>query len=378
MKKTRMMVPALAASIAIATPLTYVPVATAGVAQPPAVSPQLPPSQITADLPANVQEETGYLTSQDGKGTQIFWRSQKVPNAQGTVVLVHGAAEHSGRYDYVANRLLQAGYNVYRNDHRGHGKTAQANEGTLGYVDDFHNLVDDMNLVVQKAKAENPNQKTFMLGHSMGALAAQFYGIKYPGQIDGFVTNGGGAPFNKSGRNEPGQNITPRDITDAQRAMGTNIWDRLPVDQLTTFNQQLANMALPNNVALRLPSLPLTGKIKVPNAFSDGVASDPAVTAEYETDPLVSKNLTLGMIQQMAVSGVYSAINASNFTAPTLIMHGTQDGLVPNYFAQSWYNGIGSQDKELINWEGQYHEVFNEPAKVEAMDKTIEWFNNRV
>ncbi|MES6484246.1 alpha/beta fold hydrolase [Cutibacterium acnes] len=47
-----------------------------------------------------------------------------VPNAKGAVVIVHGAAEHSGRYDYLAKRLNDAGYSTYRFDHRGHGRSA--------------------------------------------------------------------------------------------------------------------------------------------------------------------------------------------------------------------------------------------------------------
>ncbi|MBV7303102.1 alpha/beta hydrolase [Corynebacterium sp. TAE3-ERU2] len=327
---------------------------------------------------AQVQVQEGYMTSTDGKGTKIWWKSQTQPNARGTVVVIHGAAEHSGRYDYVSNRLLDAGYNVYRLDHRGHGKSALPELGNAvvrGHIDDFHYLVDDMNQLVNKAKSENPGMKTFMLGHSMGALAAQFYGIKYPGQIDAFVTNGGGAPLNFSGVNNPGQTITPEAITETQRNAQPSIYESLPFRELTTFNAHMVNEMIPGRRDIHMPSPLGSDLIQVPNAFTDGVASDPAVTAEYQTDPLVNKKISLGMAEQMAFAGFYDAANADLFTAPTLIMHGSKDGLVPPYFAQDWYNAIGSADKELIYWEGQMHEVLNEPAKHEAMDKVIDWLN---
>lgn len=330
---------------------------------------------------ADVTVHDGYLTSQDGKGTQIYWKSQTIPNAKATVVVVHGAAEHSGRYEYVADRLLNAGYNVYRMDHRGHGKSALPELGnavTRSHIDDFHSIVDDMNLVVQKAKAEQPGIKTLMLGHSMGALAAQFYGIKFPGQIDAFVTNGGGAPLNLTGVNNPGQTITPEAITEEQRNADPSLFDALPLDAMTAFNARMAAEAIPGRTNVHVPSAPGTDLIKVPNMFTKGVATDPAVAAQYKTDPLVNKDLSLGMIQQMAFAGFYDAVNADQFTAPTLIMHGTKDGLVPPYFARDWYNAIGSQDKQLIYWEGQMHEVFNEPAKGQAMDTVIDWFNNHL
>ena len=67
-----------------------------------------------------VSDEDGYFDSQRGQGVKIYYRKQKVANPRGAVVLAHGVSEHSGRYDYVAKRLLDAGYNVYRGDHRGH------------------------------------------------------------------------------------------------------------------------------------------------------------------------------------------------------------------------------------------------------------------
>ncbi len=333
-------------------------------------------ADVQTEVQSQVQVNEGYMTSNDGKGTKIWWKSQTHPNAKGTVVVIHGAAEHSGRYEYVTDRLIDAGYNVYRLDHRGHGKSALpelGNKVVRGHIDDFHYIVDDMNQLVQKAKSENPGLKTYMLGHSMGALAAQFYGIKYPGQIDAFVTNGGGAPFNFSGVNNPGQTITPEAITEKQRNSQPSIFERVPLRELTTFNAHMLNEMIPGRTDIHMPSPLGTDILQVPNAFTGGVASDPAVAAEYQTDPLVNKKLSLGMAEQMAFASFYDAVNADLFTTPTLIMHGTHDGLVPPYFSQDWYNAINSQDKELIYWEGQMHEVLNEPAKHEAMDKVIDW-----
>ncbi|WP_018117788.1 alpha/beta hydrolase [Corynebacterium mastitidis] len=349
--------------------------ALAGLTPAAAVEPQQAPANPAVAAPQAAVNE-GFFTSTDGKGTQVYWKSQTVPNAKGNVIVVHGAAEHSGRYDYVADRLLADGYNVYRLDHRGHGKTAEAGNSVVrGHIDDFHYLVDDVHTLTQQAKAENPNVKTFMLGHSMGALAAQFYGIKYPGDVAGIVTNGGGAPINLSGRNEAGPVVTPEEITQKQRELDPTLSERLPLTQLTTFNTMLAQQVLPGRADVHVPSLPLSDQIQVPNAFTDGVASDPEVSAQYQNDPLVNQKLSLGMVQQMAFAGFYDGVNADLFNTPTLIMHGTKDGLVPSYFAQDWYNGISSPDKEIVYWEGQMHEVFNEPAKGQAMDKVIDWLN---
>lgn len=100
-----------------------------------------------------VSDEDGYFDSAHGHGVKIYYRTQKVANPRGAVVLAHGVSEHSGRYDYVAKRLLDAGYNVYRVDHRGHGKSAGGSV-PLGHIDNFQYILDDFDHVVDMAKEE--------------------------------------------------------------------------------------------------------------------------------------------------------------------------------------------------------------------------------
>ena len=67
------------------------------------------------------------LASDDG--VDVFcrrWLPTGKPRA--AVVVVHGAAEHSGRYARVAELLQGEGYAVYTLDLRGHGHTS----GTTG------------------------------------------------------------------------------------------------------------------------------------------------------------------------------------------------------------------------------------------------------
>jgi hypothetical protein len=92
----------------------------ASIATVPAVAADKAPAPATATVQSKLI--TGYTTSTDQWGTKLFFRKNIVPNAKGAVVIVHGAAEHSGRYDYLAKRLNDAGYSTYRFDHRGHGK----------------------------------------------------------------------------------------------------------------------------------------------------------------------------------------------------------------------------------------------------------------
>lgn len=363
---------------ALALSLTLV----AGPALAPAGQALLPSASAADVATPEVKVEDGYFTSNDGKNTKIYWKTNKVANAKGTVVVLHGAAEHQGRYDYVTQKLNEAGYNVYRMDHRGHGRSALPeldNRIPRGHIDDFHFMADDVNILVQKAKGENPGQKTFMLGHSMGALLSEFYGIKYSGQVDGIVTTGGGAAFNLSGQSQAGyaEHVTPDQITEAQKQLAPTVYELLPWHELTSFNDPLAAQAYKGNKDLRLPSLAVTGLMQTPNIFTGATSIDPAVAEQYKTDPLVNKTVSVGMAQQLAVAAVYDSVNAASFTTPTLAIHGTKDTLVPPFFDENWYSAIGSKDKELIYMHGQMHEIMNEPTKDQSISKIISWIDER-
>ncbi|MGH2555701.1 MAG: alpha/beta fold hydrolase, partial [Actinomycetota bacterium] len=72
-------------------------------------------------------------------GTEIFVRTWPVAEAKAVVVITHGVAEHSGRYEHVAQALNAAGYSVFAYDHRGHGRS-------VGFPAD---MGDDLDQLVQ-------------------------------------------------------------------------------------------------------------------------------------------------------------------------------------------------------------------------------------
>jgi alpha-beta hydrolase superfamily lysophospholipase len=60
--------------------------------------------------------------------------------AAGTVLIVHGLAEHRGRYAYVQQKLADAGYVSHAIDLRGHGEA----DGFPGKIDSPDELIDDV------------------------------------------------------------------------------------------------------------------------------------------------------------------------------------------------------------------------------------------
>jgi alpha-beta hydrolase superfamily lysophospholipase len=105
------------------------------------------------------------------------WSTTQPPRA--VVQIVHGLAEHAGRYARLAQALNAAGYAVYANDHRGHGKTAKSAEdlGFFAEQNGWQHVVDDLWQVNRHTASAHPGVPIVMLGHSMGStLAEQFMG----------------------------------------------------------------------------------------------------------------------------------------------------------------------------------------------------------
>jgi alpha-beta hydrolase superfamily lysophospholipase len=90
------------------------------------------------------------------------------------VQIAHGASEHAGRYERLARELTGAGYGVYANDHRGHGRTAGSLERFgIASHDNWNRLVDDARLLTERIADAHPGRPIVLLGHSMGSLVAQ-------------------------------------------------------------------------------------------------------------------------------------------------------------------------------------------------------------
>lgn len=134
------------------------------------------------------------FTFKDEEGIEIFvykWLPEGVINVKGAVQISHGMAETAARYERFAEDLTKAGYIVYANDHRGHGRTAGSVEN-VGYCgqDGFNWMVKDMRRLNSIISDENPDIPIFLLGHSMGSMLSQTYIENYGDTINGVILSG--------------------------------------------------------------------------------------------------------------------------------------------------------------------------------------------
>lgn len=132
-------------------------------------------------------------TLQTADGVQLFlhlWAPDAPP--RGIVQIVHGLAEHGGRYARFAEALTAAGWAVIADDHRGHGQTAQAaaEVGHFADEDGWNKAVADVEAVGNLARARWPGCKLVRFGHSMGSSLTLHALSRFPGSVDAAILSG--------------------------------------------------------------------------------------------------------------------------------------------------------------------------------------------
>lgn len=260
-------------------------------------------------------------------GVDLFTKANPVTSPRAAVLIVHGLAEHLGRYDHVVDQLNNFGYTVYRFDNQGHGRSG----GEQGFIDDFNQFIDDADILVERIIRENPGIPVFMLGHSMGGFITAAYGVKYPGKLTGQILSGAA------------------------------------VTVLPLFKpfQEIDFETEPRN--------------KVPNELSVLICRDKSVVEAYDNDPLVLKETCQKLLGEVFINGATWLTQAlASYQYPCLILHGGDDRIVTPEASQYMYNTILSTDKTLTLYKGFFHEILNEPGNAKVIEDIHQWIDQRI
>ncbi|WP_433604445.1 alpha/beta hydrolase [Dactylosporangium sp. CA-139114] len=272
-----------------------------------------------------MQREELALTG--GGGVRIVYDAwQPEAGATGVVVLAHGMGEHARRYDHVVERLGDLGLAVYAPDHRGHGRS----EGKRLLARSISEYTRDLHVLFNEVRGRHPGQVPFLIGHSMGAMIALAYALDHQADLRGLVLSG--TPV------LPGKGIAKPAIAVA-KVLG--------------------------RIAPGTPVQTLPSKL---------ISKDPAVVAKYDADPLVHHGkvpagLGGAMLTQMAVF----QRRLPELTLPTLVLHGSEDGLVDAESSRLIAERAGADDLTLHLYEGLHHEVYNEPERDRVLNDLIGW-----
>jgi len=265
-----------------------------------------------------------------GKGRSLFCRAWLPREPERLLVLVHGYAEHSGRYEHLGAWLAARGCAVHAYDHQGHGRS----DGVRGHVRRFADLLDDLEIFLSRARQEQPGLRAFLVGHSMGGLVvAAFVRERHP-ELVGAVTSGAA----------------------------------LRLAEAPSGPQLLALRLLRRVVPRFAPRRPIA-----PEALS----RDPEVGRAYLEDPLVFRRMSLSLAAEIFDAGRRTLEGAAEVRLPMLLLHGGADPLCPASGSRAFFEQLGTPGSDLRIYSGLRHEIFNEPEKESVFADLLGWVRER-
>lgn len=255
------------------------------------------------------------------------WLPEKDPKA--VLFIVHGLAEHSGRYMNLVNHFVPLGYAIYGVDHIGHGKS----DGLRVYVEQFEDFTDTLKDFSHMIRDWQPKKPLFLIGHSMGGLISSIFLLDHQDELSGAVLSG--------------PSVKVPDMS-----------------SVTILAGKLFSTLMPKLGLLALEA--------------DGVSRDPAVVQAYLNDPLVyTGKITARLAAELLKAMKRAEVDASKITLPILIAQGSEDRLVDPDGAQMLHDTVGSVDKTLKIYDGLYHEIFNEPEHQKVLGDVEAWLESR-
>jgi alpha-beta hydrolase superfamily lysophospholipase len=273
----------------------------------------------------------------DAKGVTIHYYTWAAAKPKGVVQLVHGLGEYATRYERLAQALVAAGYSVYADDHRGHGRTGVeqhlGNMKLLGKLGPggLRATTEEVRQLTTILRTENAGLPVAILGQSWGSLMIQDILNHHAGDYEAAVLTG-------TAYRQPGS-MNAGNLNAKHKHLGT------------------------------------TG--------SEWLSRDTAVSQAFLEDPLTFYADTLklfGLIDGLRLFGVPTKHIEKDI--PLLIAIGSDDSLggekSVRTLAEKYIERSKLTDVEVIVYDGARHEIFNETNRDEVLRDLIAWLDGRL
>lgn len=263
---------------------------------------------------------TATVPARDGSSlNERYWPA--VGESRGSVLIIHGLAEHSGRYERTGTILAATGLDVAAFDLRGFG----ASDGRRAYLSSWDVWLDDLQDRLAALRTRADGRPVVLLGHSMGGLVCLSYAESDRPQPDLFILS---SPW--------------------------------LADHVPQWRRTLARV-----LGRLLPTL------SVANGFDGSTLSrDPAVGAEYRVDPLAHHRTTVGLGRELLLAQERALAGLGSRHVPTLVLHGGADPLVP-VESSAVLATLPGVDRKV--YPGLRHETLNEPEGPQVAADIAVW-----
>lgn len=289
-------------------------------------------------------------------GAELYVRAWLVDHPKAIVQILHGMAEHGGRYERLAQALAAAGFSTYAHDHRGHGRSIAEGmpPGHMADNDSWNRIVEDAHGVNREIAKRHPGVPIIVLGHSMGSFVLQQLLFEHPRDMIG-------AALSASNGKPPPIATVGKLVARVERArVGKR--NPSPILQRLTFGEYNKAFA---------PA----------RTEFDWLSRDPAEVDAYVDDPLcgfaVSTQVWIDMLQGLDRIAKPSNVAKVPKEMPLYLFAGDRDpvgdfgkGMKRLHDA---YKRAAIFDVRLKLYPEGRHEMLNEINRQQVMDDFIEW-----
>ena len=306
-------------------------------------------------------------------GAVLYLRRWQTASPKAVLHIVHGMAEHSGRYDRLARRLTEEGIEVWAADQRGHGKTSENRQndpskgGLLGHCangDGFSRVTADIDILNRKIKSEHPEIPLFLLGHSWGSFIAQ----NYLENFEGRSSAEGEKPVLLSGCILSGT----RGPGGAKIALG---------GPAMTFLALILGESKGSAIAKAAADGPYNKPFRPNRTNFDWLSRDDAEVDAYVSDPFCGMLCSVGFYRDMAMAlkRIHRPEEMGKIRKeiPIFIFSGSADpvgdmGESPAALAVA-YRHLKINDLETVLYPDARHEPLHETNRDEVTESLLSW-----
>ncbi|MEK6218118.1 MAG: lysophospholipase [Psychrobacter sp.] len=276
-----------------------------------------------------------------------------------TLLIVHGMAEHSGRYADFAQFLADNGIAVATYDQLGHGKTIKSAKewGFFGIEHPVQSLLKDVIVMADSLKTRHPNVPHFVMGHSMGSFIVRNVLKHHARNFSGVILMG------------------TADTNPLTKVL-------LPVHKI------LAKAApkKPNNLSANLMNKVLNSKLnnRISSSPFAWLNEDAAAVEAYEADPMTGFDftnngfLTLFTLMEAGLHKNWAMTIAKDF--PLLLVSGENDPIGDmGRGIRKIANRLDKQHFEHVAvrlYPHMRHEPLHEQNKEQVYQDILNWINS--
>lgn len=276
------------------------------------------------------RRETQIELSEAGERYRRSWLPSE---PRRVMVLAHGYAEHTGRYDEMAMYFAERGFAVHAYDQAGHGRTA----GARGHVDRFDRLVDELARFIELVQLDHPGLPVTLVGHSMGALVVAATAAFRTPAVERIVVSG---------------------VLLQLGGEGGGLRQSMSLGVARMLARVAPRVAMSTGLDLQ------------------GLSRDPDVIRRYEQDPFVKDRMSVRFAAGMSsmVSLVRGA--ADKIERPILILHGGADPICPVAGSRLLHAGLKNEvakASSLQIYPDLRHEIFQEPERQQVWEDMLVW-----